>query len=61
MYWDYLIAMTVIPLLLVGWQFVQWASHRFAKTHPEFGPPRKEGGGCGSSCGCHGGKCQKPD
>jgi hypothetical protein len=53
--WDYLIAMTVIPVLMAAWLFVQWVSRKFAEAHPEFGPPREEGGGCGKSCSCSGG------
>jgi len=57
--WDYLIAMTVVPVLLIIWQIVQWTTRKFAKAHPEFGPVREEIGGCGSSCGCSGGSCSK--
>jgi hypothetical protein len=57
---QYLVAIIAFPLLLVGWVLVQQASRRFAKSHPEFGPAREEGGGCGTSCGCHSKKvCRK--
>jgi hypothetical protein len=52
---DYLIAMLAIPLLLISWLLVQQLVRRFALAHPEFGPPREEGGGCGKSCSCSGG------
>jgi len=56
---NYLIAMLLIPALLIGWLLVQQMARRFAKAHPEFGPFR-EGGGCGSSCGCSNkNSCQK--
>ena len=41
---DYLIAITIIPFLLLGWLVVQSIARRFAMRHPEFGPPREEGG-----------------
>jgi positive regulator of sigma E activity len=51
----YLIAMGLILLLLVGWVAVQYFARAFAAKHPELGPAREEGGGCGtahcSSCG----------
>jgi hypothetical protein len=56
---DYLIAMTIIPILLLGWLVVQSIARRFAQSHPEFGPPKEEGAGCGKSCMCSGGSCQK--
>ncbi len=52
----YLIAMTVVPLLLIMWLVVQRITKHFSMTHPEFGPHREEGGGCGSSCSCSGTK-----
>lgn len=54
----YLLAMSLILLLLLGWLAVQQLARLYARRHPEFGPAREEGGGCGSNCGCHGGKCQ---
>lgn len=59
MIWDYVIAMTVIPALFLGWLVVQHVTRAFAKAHPEFGPPREEGAGCGKSCMCgSGGSCK---
>ncbi len=49
---EYLIAMLAILCLLLGWVWVQRLAHRYALNHPEFGPPRQEGGGCGKGCGC---------
>ncbi len=51
----FLIAMGAILLMLVGWIGVQQAARHYALRHPEFGPPREEGGGCGGSCSCKGG------
>lgn len=48
----YLLAMCVLLLVLFLWVSVQKLSRKFAAAHPEFGPIREEGGGCGS-----GGKC----
>jgi hypothetical protein len=43
-----LIAAMVLPLaLLLGWIHVQRMARRFAEQHPEFGPLRLVGGGCG--------------
>jgi hypothetical protein len=49
---DYLIAMGGILLALLGWIGVQHLVRVFAQRHPELGPAREEGGGCGSGCGC---------
>lgn len=56
---DFIIAMLFILLLLGGWIFVQYLSRTYAARHPEFGPAKEEGGGCGQSCLCNGGNCQK--
>ena len=50
----YLLAMGLILLMLLGWITVQQLARIYARRHPEFGPAREEGGGCGSSCGCQG-------
>jgi hypothetical protein len=52
----YLIAMTVVPLLLISWVIVQRVTKIYSINHPELGPHREEGGGCGSSCSCSGSK-----
>ena len=56
---DALLAAGLILLLLLGWIAVQQAARRFAARHPEFGPAREEGSGCGSGCGCSGGSCAR--
>jgi hypothetical protein len=56
---DYLIAMSIVPILLLGWLVVQSIARHFSKLHPEFGPHREEGSGCGKSCMCSGGSCQR--
>ncbi len=48
----YFLAMAIMLLFLFLWHFIQIQSRRLAKKHPEFGPAREEGGGCGG-----GGKC----
>ncbi len=48
-----LTAAVIIALALGGWLLVQAAARRFAARHPEFGPAREEGGGCGG-CADHG-------
>jgi len=57
----YALAMLLILALLLGWVGVQHASRSFAARHPEFGPAREEGGGCGGLlCLCKNGQeCPK--
>lgn len=43
----YLITVLIILGLMAGWIAVQHLSRLFAARHPEFGPAREEGGGCG--------------
>lgn len=43
-----LIAILIIFGLLVGWIGVQHLARSFATRHPEFGPMREDGEGCGS-------------
>ena len=62
---DYLanagLATGLILLALLGWIRVQQAARDYAARHPEFGPAKEEGGGCGGcgAGGCHGsgGQC----
>ena len=57
---EYLLASGIILAVMVGWLFVEELYRRFSRRHPELGPFRQEGGGCGgSSCGCNGGSCSK--
>jgi hypothetical protein len=50
-----LIAILIIFGLLVGWIAVQHLTRAFAVRHPEFGPAREDGGGCGGLfCLCKG-------
>jgi len=53
---NYVIAIAGILLLLVGWLLVQTITRLYAQRHPEFGPWREDGNGCGKSCSCSG-KC----
>jgi hypothetical protein len=41
-------AAAIIALALGAWLLVQAAARRFAARHPEFGPAREDGTGCGS-------------
>ena len=53
-----LIADAVIFGVLAAWVWVQQAYAAFARRHPELGPFRREGAGCGSGgCGCSGKRC----
>lgn len=56
---DFIIASVGIGLLLIGWLAVQQLARYYAARHPEFGPVREEGGGCGKSCLCAGGSCTR--
>jgi hypothetical protein len=56
---DMLIAAGVILLVLLGWIRVQQGARDFAERHPEFGPAREEGSGCGAGCNCAGGQCTR--
>ncbi len=56
---NFLIAMGIIFGLMIGWVFVQQAARKYAAKHPEFGAAKEEGLGCGKSCGCKGGLCEK--
>lgn len=42
-----LIAILIIFGLLVGWIGVQHLARAYATRHPEFGPVREDGEGCG--------------
>jgi hypothetical protein len=48
---NYLIAVGAILCLLVGWIGVQQLTRWYSLRHPEFGPHREDGGGCGTG-GC---------
>jgi hypothetical protein len=43
----YAITVLIILGLLAGWIGVQHLARLFASRHPELGPAREEGGGCG--------------
>ena len=55
---DFAIAIIGVFLLLLVWILVQEQARSFAARHPEFGPAKEEGGGCGSSCSCSNGQCK---
>ena len=55
---DFIIAIVGVLLLLSGWLFVQQLARWYAARHPEFGPAREEGGGCGH-CLCGSNGCDK--
>lgn len=54
---NFLIAIAVIFALMLSWIVVQQWSRKFAARHPEFGPAKEEGLGCGKTCGCKPGQC----
>jgi hypothetical protein len=56
----YLLAVVVILLLMLGWTGAQRLARRYASRHPEFGPAREDGAGCGG-CGCRPGECRRDD
>jgi len=49
---DYLLATGLILLVLVGWILIQQGARNFAARHPQFGPAKEEGSGCGAGCSC---------
>jgi hypothetical protein len=46
------ITVAALLLMLVGWVAIQSAARRTAERHPECGPFREAGGGCGGGKGC---------
>jgi len=55
---EFLIAIISILLLLSGWLLIQHWTRQYAERHPEFGPAKEEGSGCGKSCLCSNGRCK---
>ncbi len=55
-----LITIGIIFSILIGWVLVQQAARKYAAKHPEFGPAKEEGLGCGKTCGCKTG-CKQED
>lgn len=55
----YLLAILLILVLMLGWIVVQSLARRFAQQHPEMGPVKEEGMGCGINCNCKKGSCRK--
>ncbi len=53
---NYITAMLIIPGLLFAWLVVQFLAREFARRHPEFGPAREDGEGCGGECSSSGTK-----
>jgi hypothetical protein len=49
---NYLVAIGLVMLLLAAWCAVQHWARNYARRHPQFGPAREEGDGCGLSCQC---------
>ena len=56
---DYLLAFGLILIMMLGWILVQQAARRFAQRYPQFGPAKVEGSGCGNSCSCNDGPCER--
>lgn len=54
---DYLIASGLILIALLAWIWVQGLARKFAARHPELGPAKEEGSGCGKSCLCRDKTC----
>jgi hypothetical protein len=47
--------------MLALWLGVQALARRTAQRHPEYGPFREAGGGCGGGKGCGSASCPSPD
>jgi len=50
----YLVTIGLLLVILLGWVAVQRVYKLFARRHPELGPFRDDGAGCGA---CGGGGC----
>ena len=46
---------SVIFSILFMWILIQQAARKFSAKHPELGPMKEEGLGCGKTCGCKSG------
>jgi len=57
----YLLVPLLILVLLLGWISIQALARRVARRHPEFGPAREEGSGCGGLCGCGDNHCRREE
>jgi|GEM_PF-345256 len=49
---NFITACILIFCLMAGWVIIQYLARAFAAKHPELGPAREEGGGCGGLF-CH--------
>ncbi|KOR29817.1 hypothetical protein TI04_07690 [Achromatium sp. WMS2] len=50
---DFIVAPILVFLLLGGWLLTQKVTRDFAVKHPELGPFKEDGAGCGGNCsGC---------
>lgn len=61
---SYFAAMGIILVVLSTWIGVQHLARWYAKLHPEFGPAKEEGSGCGFGCRCVGNtgdECQRKE
>ena len=56
---DFIVAIALVMAVLSGWLLVQKLAREYAARHPEFGPAKEEGSGCGKSCLCRNGRCVK--
>jgi len=58
---NYLSALAVLLGFLGLWVGIQTLSRRIAASHPESGPFREAGAGCGGGCGVCGQSCSSSD
>ncbi len=56
---NFFCAMTIIFVLMCAWIWAQQIAKNYADKHPELGTFKQEGLGCGKSCGCKLGGCDK--
>jgi len=56
-----LVTIAIIFILLMAWVLIQQAARKFAANHPDLGPVKEEGLGCGKTCGCKVGSCKQED
>ncbi len=55
-----IVTILIIFSVLIAWVLIQQVARKYAADHPEMGPVKEEGLGCGKTCGCKT-SCKKED
>jgi hypothetical protein len=56
---EYLLAFTIILIVMLGWVLAKQIARRFAQRHPQFGALKEEGSGRCHGCLCTDNKCKQ--